>query len=61
MTGSTIGVVKVAEMRRGLHEESELSDWFRSHLLTRNNQIEADLVDPGYNNADFLRQGTSWP
>ena len=45
MTSSTIAVVKVAEMRRGLHEESALSDWFQSHLLTRNNQIEADLVD----------------
>jgi CRP/FNR family transcriptional regulator, cyclic AMP receptor protein len=35
MTSSTIAVVKVAEMRRGLHEDSALSDWFRSHLLTR--------------------------
>jgi len=26
-----------------------LSDWFRSHLLTRHNQIEADLVDQLFN------------
>ena len=52
MTGSTIGVVKVAEMRRGLHEESALSDWFQSHLLTRNNQIEADLVDLLFNRCE---------
>lgn len=52
MTGSTIGVVKVAEMRRGLYEESALSDWFRSHLLTRHNQIEADLVDQLFNRCE---------
>ncbi len=52
MTGSTIGVVKIAEMRRRLHEESALSDWFRSHLLTRNNQIEADLVDQLFNRCE---------
>ena len=52
MTGSTIGVVKIAEMRRRLHEESALSDWFRSHLLTRHNQIEADLVDQLFNRCE---------
>jgi CRP/FNR family transcriptional regulator, cyclic AMP receptor protein len=51
MTSSTIAVVKVAEMRRGLHE-SALSDWFQSHLLTRNNQIEADLVDLLFNRCE---------
>ena len=52
MTGSTIGVVKIAEMRRRLREESALSDWFRSHLLARNNQIEADLVDQLFNRCE---------
>lgn len=45
MTGSTIAIVKTAEMRRRLHEESALSDWFRWHMLTRNVRIEEDLVD----------------
>jgi CRP-like cAMP-binding protein len=45
MTGSTIGVVKTAEMRRGLHQESALADWFRLHLLARNTQIQSALVD----------------
>ena len=45
MTRSTIMMVKTAEMRRRLHEESALSDWFRSHLLARNSHIEAALVD----------------
>jgi CRP/FNR family transcriptional regulator, cyclic AMP receptor protein len=46
ITGSTIGVVATAEMRRRLREEPELADLFRAHLLTRNSQIEGDLVDP---------------
>ena len=44
-TGSTITIVKTGEMRRRMHEDVVLSDWFRSHLLARNNRIEADLVD----------------
>jgi CRP/FNR family transcriptional regulator, cyclic AMP receptor protein len=52
MTGSTIGIVKIAEMRRRLREGTALSDWFRSHLLTRNNQIEADLVDQLFNRCE---------
>ena len=52
MTGSTIAFVKIAEMRRRLREDSALSDWFRSHLLTRNNQIEADLVDHLFNRCE---------
>ena len=45
LTGSTIMIVKTAEMRRRLHEQSPLSRWFRSHLLTRNNSIEAALLE----------------
>ena len=49
MTSSTIVIVKTAQMRRGLREESALSEWFRSHLLARNTRIEADLVDQVFN------------
>jgi CRP/FNR family cyclic AMP-dependent transcriptional regulator len=45
LTGSTIVVVKTAEMRQRLHAEQALSDWFRSHMLARNNRIEEDLLD----------------
>ncbi len=45
LTASRIMMVKTAEMRRRLHEESALSDWFRLHLLTRHNLIEAALLD----------------
>jgi CRP/FNR family cyclic AMP-dependent transcriptional regulator len=44
MTGTTIAVVKTAEMRQRLHSERSLSDWFRSQMLARNIRIEQDLV-----------------
>lgn len=52
MTASTITVVKTSEMRRGLHDETALADWFRSHLLTRNIQIEADLLGQLFNRSE---------
>lgn len=52
MTGSTIGVVKTAEMRRRLHDQPALSDWFRLHLLSRNNAIEAELVERVFNGCE---------
>ena len=45
MVSSTIMSVKTAQMRRGLRDESALSEWFRWHLLARNIRIEAALVD----------------
>ena len=42
---TTIVVVKTAEMRRRLHAERALSDWFRSHMLARNNCLEEEFVD----------------
>jgi CRP-like cAMP-binding protein len=44
MTGTTIAVVKTADMRQRLHSERSLSDWFRSQMLARNIRIEQDLV-----------------
>ena len=52
ITGSTITIVKTGEMRRRMQEDVVLSDWFRSHLLARNNRIEADLVDQLFNSSE---------
>lgn len=52
MTGSTIAIVKTKEMRRRLHEEMVLSNWFRLHMLARNIRIEADLVDQLFNRCE---------
>ena len=49
MTTTTIAMVKTAEMRRRLHDETGLADWFRSHLLARSVQIEADLLREHFN------------
>ena len=45
LTDTTIVAVKTAEMRRRLHAERALSDWFRSHMLARNNRLEEELAD----------------
>ena len=52
MIPSTIAVVRTAEMRRGLHEETALSDWFRTHMLARNTRIEEDLVGQLFNRCE---------
>lgn len=52
MTASTIAVVKTSEMRRGLHEEAPLSDWFRAHMLARNTRIEQDLLGQLFNRCE---------
>jgi len=49
MTATTIAIVKTAEMRRRLRDETVLADWFRSHLLARNVRIEADLLREHFN------------
>jgi CRP-like cAMP-binding protein len=52
MTATTIAIVKTAEMRRRLHDEAVLADWFRSHLLARNIRIEAGLLREHFNRSD---------
>jgi CRP-like cAMP-binding protein len=52
LTRCTIAVVKTAEMRRQLHAEPALSDWFRSYLLARNVRIEQDLVEQVFNGCE---------
>jgi CRP/FNR family cyclic AMP-dependent transcriptional regulator len=53
VTGTTIIVVKTAEMRQRLHSERALSDCFRSHLLARNSRIEQDLVAHAFNRCEL--------
>jgi CRP/FNR family transcriptional regulator, cyclic AMP receptor protein len=52
VTDTTIEMVKTTEMRRGLHEDVALSDWFRSHVLARNIRTEADLVGQLFNRCE---------
>ena len=40
------------EMMRTLHEQSEFSDRFISHMLVRNIRIEEDLVDQLFNSSE---------
>jgi CRP/FNR family transcriptional regulator, cyclic AMP receptor protein len=44
VTGATIAMVKTADMRRRLRDDTALADRFRSHLLARHVRIEADLL-----------------
>jgi CRP-like cAMP-binding protein len=52
MMASTIAVVKTAEMRRRLHDDPALADWFRSHLLARHIRMEAELLGELFKHSD---------
>jgi CRP-like cAMP-binding protein len=39
-------------MKRVLHEELEVSDRFITCMLTRNNRVEADLIDQLFNSTE---------
>ena len=52
LTRSTITMVRTGEMRRRLHDQVALSDWFRSHLLATNVRIEQDLVGQVFNRSE---------
>ena len=52
MTGSTIARIDRDTMVRVLREEPGLSQVFMSFLLSRNIQIEADLVDHLFNSSE---------
>ena len=52
VTASTIAVVEKSEMRRALHEEAPLSDWFRAHMLARNTRIEQELLGQLFNRCE---------
>jgi CRP/FNR family transcriptional regulator, cyclic AMP receptor protein len=52
MVKSTIVRIEKAEMLRLLHEQPAMSEMFMSFLLSRNIQIEADLVDQLFNSSE---------
>jgi CRP/FNR family cyclic AMP-dependent transcriptional regulator len=51
-TASTISRIEKDAMVRLLHEEHEFSEKFMAFLLTRNIQVEADLVDQLFNSSE---------
>lgn len=67
---TTAITINKAAMQRMLHDQPDFSEMFMSFLLTRNGQIEADLVDQLFNSsekrlarallilADFGKDGT---
>jgi CRP/FNR family cyclic AMP-dependent transcriptional regulator len=52
VTAATIAIVKTREMRRRLQDQPMLAEWFRSHLLSRSVEIEADLVGQLFNRTE---------
>jgi CRP/FNR family cyclic AMP-dependent transcriptional regulator len=52
MVKSTIVRIEKAAMLRVLHEQPAMSEMFMSFLLSRNIQIEADLVDHLFNSSE---------
>jgi len=49
---TTVLVVEKEHMVKMLHDEPELSDRFRIHMLARNIRIEEDLVDQLFNSSE---------
>jgi CRP-like cAMP-binding protein len=52
MEDSVITSIKKNEMMAALHEEPKFSEMFIAYLLTRNNRIEADLIDHLFNSSE---------
>ena len=52
MTASMIVRIEKAAMIRALHEQPDFSEMFMEFLLSRNIQIEADLVDQLFNSSE---------
>jgi CRP/FNR family cyclic AMP-dependent transcriptional regulator len=52
MDATTVLVVGKAHMVQMLHDEPELSDRFRIHMLARNIRVEEDLVDQLFNSSE---------
>src|SRR6266436_3867619 len=52
ITHSAILVIEKREMMRVLHAEHVLSDRFMSYILSRNIQIEEDLIDQLFNSSE---------
>jgi CRP-like cAMP-binding protein len=52
MSKTTAMRIEKAEMIRVLHDEPAFAEVFTYHLLTRNSQVEADLVDHLFNSSE---------
>jgi CRP/FNR family cyclic AMP-dependent transcriptional regulator len=52
MSKTTAMRIEKTEMIRVLHDEPAFAEMFTSHLLTRNSQVEADLVDHLFNSSE---------
>ena len=52
MEDSVITAISKRTMIAALQDQPKLSDLFRSHLLTRNNRIEQDLIDQLFNSSE---------
>ena len=52
MGATTVLVVEKSHMVQMLHDQPELSDRFRIHMLARNIRIEEDLVDQLFNSSE---------
>jgi len=52
ITSSTILVIQKQEMIRVLHAERTLSERFIKHMLSRNIQVEEDLIDQLFNSSE---------
>jgi len=49
---TSVLVIKKGEMLRVLHGESEFSDRFIAHMLSRNLRVEEDLIDQLFNSSE---------
>src|SRR5450432_2379915 len=52
MTECEIMRIEKASLIRVLHDESDFSELFLSHLVTRTTRVEADLVDQLFNSSE---------
>jgi CRP-like cAMP-binding protein/CheY-like chemotaxis protein len=52
VAASTVVRLDSVDMRRLLHEHTEVSDQFIAHMLERNSRVEADLVDQLFNSSE---------
>ena len=52
LTECSILQITKAEITRVIHDEPAFAEFFISHILVRNSQIQADLVDQLFNSSE---------
>jgi CRP/FNR family cyclic AMP-dependent transcriptional regulator len=52
MEDSVITAIRKSDMMTALHDEPRFSELFTAYLLSRNNRIEADLIDHLFNSSE---------